>query len=242
MDPAAGEKRALTRENLAACTERVLRHAAGAKPAILLVRWAGRPLIVKDFSGNGWLLRHIYGRWIVAHETRLYTQLDGVAGVPVFRGRLDAFAFAVDYVEATTLHAHRRKAVPASVFDRIGELQERLHERGVVHLDSHQAKNILVTAAGEPYLIDFATSLYLGSGWLGRHLLVPFFARADRIGLLKVKARHCSEGFRPHEARRHRLLHLLGWFWPHTAIRRLQRRRRRRLRRAQGHPRERPKG
>ncbi|HUT37658.1 MAG TPA: hypothetical protein VNE39_29525 [Planctomycetota bacterium] len=228
MAAAPAENRPLSREDLASCTERVLRHATGAKPAILLVVWAGRRLIVKDFAENAWPLRHVYGRWIVANEARVYSRLAGVEGVPTFRGRLDALAFAVDYIEATSLKAHRRRSLPAAVFDRLAALQASLHERGVVHLDAHQSKNVLLPPDGGPFLVDFATSLRLGGGWVARRLLTPFFAHADRLGLQKLKARYCADPLTPAEARRDRILRVLGWLWPHTAFRRLRRRARRR--------------
>ena len=216
--------RPLSRSDLASCTERVLRPCVRAKPAILVVQWGGRRLLVKDFSRNAWLLRNIYGRWIVAHETRIYAFLTGVRGVPAFHGRLDAFAFAVEYIEATTLKALTRRTVPAAVFDRLAALHASLHERGIVHLDSHQCSNILVTPAGDGFLVDFATSLRLGRGWLARKLLLPFFAWTDRIGLRKLKARYSEESLPSDEARSHRLLRALGWLWPFTAVRRLRRR------------------
>lgn len=215
--------RPLTRQDLAACTERLLRRAAGAKPAILLVRWGTRRLIVKDFSQNAWVLRHIYGRWVVATETRIYAHLEGVEGVPTFRGRIDPFAFAVDYVEAPSLKAYRRKTLPAAVFDRLAKLQAELHRRGVVHLDSHQKRNILLTAGGQPWIVDFASSHYLGTGWLARKVLIPLLAPADRLGLQKLKARYCSEQLPPAERRAHRLRWTLGWLWPFTVVRRLRR-------------------
>jgi predicted Ser/Thr protein kinase len=223
MASAADERQPLSRADLASCTEEVLRPCVRAKPAILLVRWGGRRLLVKDFSQNSWLLRHIYGRWIVAHETRIYTCLAGVAGVPAFRGRLDSFAFAVDYIEAPSLKALVRATVPAAVFDRLAALHASLHERGIVHLDSHQCSNILVTPEGDTFLVDFATSLRLGTGWLARKLLLPFFAWADRLGLRKLKARYSAERLPPAEARSHRLMRALGWLWPFTAVRRLRR-------------------
>ncbi|MBM4037374.1 MAG: hypothetical protein FJ290_02570 [Planctomycetes bacterium] len=231
MASAGDESPPLSRADMASCTERVLRPSVRAKPAILLVRWGGRRLLVKDFSRNSWLLRHIYGRWIVAHESRIYAAMAGLAGVPAFHGRLDAFAFAVDYVEAKSLKTLGRRTVPAAVFDRLAALHASLHERGIVHLDSHQCSNILVTPQGEAFLVDFATSLRLGTGWLARRLLLPFFAWADRLGLRKLKARYCSEPLAAAEARSHKLLWALGWLWPFTAVRRLRRawRKRRRL-------------
>lgn len=159
-------------------------------------------------------------------------------GVPAFRGRIDAFAFAVDYVEGATLKSLPRKSLPGNVFERIAALHGAIHERGVVHLDSHQKKNILLAADGQPHLVDFATSIYLGSGWLGRRILVPLLAPADRLGLHKLKVRYCSEPPPPAEARRRRLVWAIGWLWPQTALRRLKRIRRRRARARAGLPRD----
>jgi len=223
MPAPTADNPAVRRDHLADSTERVLRPASGAKPAILLVRIGGRQAIVKDFSRNAWLLRNIYGRWIVAHESRIYSHLDGVEGVPAFRGRLDAFAFATDFVGGRTLKALRRRSLGSEVFDRLAALHRALHSRGVVHLDSHQKRNILLAADGQPCLVDFATALYLGSGWLSRRVLVPLFAWADRLGLHKLKVRYCADAPKPAEARRGRLLYAIGWLWPYTAGRRLRR-------------------
>jgi len=234
MTSAASDERVLTRQALPSCTLDVLRPHSGAKPAILLVQWGGTRLLVKDFARAPWLIRNLYGRWVVANETRIYRRLAGVRGVPAFHARLDRFAFAVEYIDAPSLKKWRKKTLPAAVFDRLAELQARLHERGVVHLDAHQRKNILLADDGQPFVVDFATSLYLGKGWVSRKLLLPFFARADRLGLAKLKARYSAEPPPPFEARRHTLRWAIGWLWPHTAIRRLRRIIRRRRRRAAG--------
>lgn len=223
----------LSRADLAQCVERVLRPARRAKPAILLVRCAGRRLAVKDFSQNPWLLRELYGRYVVARECRVYRALGGVAGVPPFYGRVDAYAFAVGYIEATTLKRLDREGVPACAFDRLQRLFAALHRRGVVHLDAHQKTNVLVDAGGEPYLMDFATALCLGRGWLARRVLVPLFGRADWRGFLKLKARYCPEALTRAERRRWRWIQALGWLWPPTLVRRLRRGRRRRRKRRQ---------
>lgn len=231
MRSPAGEDRPLTRSELVQHTQRVLRVARGAKPSILLVEWSGRRLIVKDFAQAPWLVRQTYGRWIVSNETRIYRHLAGVEGVPGFGGRIDAFAFAVDYVDAADLKSRRRKSLPGAVFDRLGELHAALHRRGVVHLDAHQRKNILLTRDGEPFLVDFATSLYLGTGWLARRVLIPLLAQADRLGLQKLKARYSADRPPPEEAKQHKIRWLLGWLWPYTAVRRVKRVLRRRARR-----------
>ena len=223
MSPCADDKPHLSHGTLAGCVERVLRPASRAKPAILLVRCCGHRVIVKDFSRSGWWMRNLYGRYVVAHESRVYRELSGVEGVPAFHGRLGAYAFAVDYIEGTTLKQFGALAVPAAAFDRLARVFDELHRRGIVHLDAHQKTNVLVDAEGRPYLMDFATSLCLGRGWLARRALVPFLARADWRGFLKLKARYCPEALTAGERRRWRLIWALGWLWPATLARRLRR-------------------
>jgi len=193
MPPCADDNLPHSRADLAGCVERVLRPATRAKPAILLVHCGGHRVIVKDFSQNGWMLRNLYGRYVVRHECRIYRQLDGVEGVPAFHGRIDTFAFAVDLVEGTTLKRLGSEGVSAESFERLARVIGALHARGVVHLDAHQKTNVLVDGEGRPYLMDFATAVYLGRGWLARKVLVPLLARADWRGFLKLKARYCPE-------------------------------------------------
>jgi len=203
--------------------ERVLRPARGAKPAIRLATIGGRKVVIKDFSANPWMLRQIYGRWVVARECRIYGLLDGVQGVPAFRGRLGPFAFAVDYIEGSSLKGYPRRSLPAEVFERLARLQDAIHARGVVHLDCHQKKNVLLDSAGRPYLVDFAASVCVGRGWFGRRVLLPLLSRADRLGLHKLRDRYCAEEPDARERLKARLLRLAGLLWPFTAARRLRR-------------------
>ncbi|MFW6108495.1 MAG: hypothetical protein ACOC8D_01650 [bacterium] len=235
MSSSAHEHPPPSRADLDHCVERVLRPATRAKPAILLVRCAGHRAVVKDFSQNPWLLRGLYGRYVVAHECRVYRALDGVEGVPPFHGRIDAYAFAVDYIEGTTLKRLGYRGVSARAFERLQRLFAELHRRGVVHLDAHQKTNVLVDEGGEPYLMDFATALCLGQGWLARKVLVPLLGRADWRGFLKLKARYCPEALTDAERQRWRWLYALGWLWPATLLRRLRRgHRKRRRQQSQG--------
>ena len=205
---------ALRREDLPRLVLRVLRPATRVKPALLLVRAAERRLVVKDFSPAAWLVRHTYGRWLVRRECRIYARLAGVDGVPAFRGRLDPFAFAVDHVEGATLKDVPARDIPADAFERLRAVFGRIHGRGVVHLDSHQKTNIMLSPDGRVHLLDFATALYLGRGWLARRVLVPLLGRPDSWGVLKLKARYCPDALTHSERRRLRRAEALAWLWP----------------------------
>ncbi len=229
--PTADEQALPSDADPEATAERLLRPARGAKPAIRLATIAGRKVVVKDFSQNWWMLRHLYGRWVVARECRIYGLLEGVEGVPAFRGRLGPFAFAVDYVEGATLKGFRRRSLPAEVFERLARLQEAIHARGVVHLDCHQKKNVLLDSDWRPHLVDFASSVWVGNWWFGRRVLLPVLSWADRLGLHKLRHRYCADEPPPGERLKARFLSLIGLLWPFTAARRLRRWVRKRLRR-----------
>jgi len=204
----------LTRATLAQSTAAVLRAATRTKPAILLVRDGTRRLVVKDFAPTAWHTRAVYGRWVIGHETRIYARLAGVEGVPAFHRRLDTYALAVEYVEGETLKDLSRQEIETAVFDRLAELFDRLHARGVVHLDSHQKTNILLTPDGRPYLLDFATALYLGRGWFGQRVLLPLFGGPDRWGILKLKNRYHPAALTEAERRRLHRGRITNWLWP----------------------------
>lgn len=214
MDDAPSAELPLSRHTLADNTTRVLRDATRTKPAILVVRCVGGPVVVKDFAPTSWLVRHTYGRWLVGRECRIYRRLEGVEGVPAFHGRLDALAFAVQFVGGHTLKDIDNDDIGADAFDRLAGVFDAIHARGVVHLDSHQKTNILLAPDGQPHLIDFATALYLGTGWLGRRVLVPLLGRPDYWGLLKLKARYHPDTLSDAERRRLARGELLAWLWP----------------------------
>jgi hypothetical protein len=49
--------------------------------------------------------------------------------------------------------------------------------------------NILISEQGDPYLIDFNSSIaFRKKGWL-RHTVFPFLQQVDHGGMLKLKAR-----------------------------------------------------
>jgi len=220
MPPSVSE-RVLTRATLAECTERVLRHASKGKPAIVLARVGDQLVLVKDFGPNHWYYTIMYGRWLVMRECRIYRLLDGVPGIPRFRGKIDSLAFAVDYIDGQDLKKVARKTLRPETFDQLEGLLEAIHARGVIHLDAHQKKNVLLDAEGRPYLVDFATAVYLGTGWLARRLLVPFFGSVDRAGYLKLKGRYCAGALTPLERRHRRFVRVAEWIWPPTTWRKI---------------------
>jgi len=135
-------------------------------------RWANADLslfesdattwVIKDFSPCHMLVRNTVGIFMVRRELRALKRLQGIAGIAADPFRLNPFAVAYHYIPGTTLKESRRTgAVTPDFFLLLEELVQRMHERGIVHLDIRYMRNILITPEGTPALLDFQTSLAL---------------------------------------------------------------------------------
>jgi hypothetical protein len=127
------------------------------------------------------------GRRMIAHETRLYSLVDGLSGVPRLLGRCGDIAFAHEFVEGRDL---RRDDRPADdFFPRLAALIDAIHARDIAYVDLEKRENILVGDDGRPYLIDFQISWHWparsgGRTALARRLL-SLLQASDRYHLYK---------------------------------------------------------
>ena len=134
-------------------------------------------------------MRRLLGPWQLDREARAYRLLEGVRGAPRFLGRVDRQAIAVEYVPGSDLAAVRPGDLPDSFFDRLDRLLDSLHAAGVAHGDLHR-RDVLLGPGGEPYLVDFSTSIAVGPdpdpllGFLFRQM-----CRADRRSAAKLRRR-----------------------------------------------------
>lgn len=154
-----------------------------------------------------------YGRWLHHHERSVYAHLTGVSGVPRWAGSLSETAYAIEYIDAKPLD-HLDGPPPPGFFDRLAEVMRSIHGRGVGYGDANKRSNILVTAEGQPYLIDFQVAGYrdFPMFWPLRWLppfIVRHMQRGDIYHLFKHKRR-----LAPHELRadEDELSRRRGWF------------------------------
>lgn len=182
----------LSRANLGRYTLRLLHSGRNwSKADALLVKVNGRTLVVKDIAPRTWLMRRLFGRRLLQREFQVLQRLNGMEGVPHVYKMLDEDAFIMDYVEGVNIGTLRE--VGERTVQRLSVLFQELHRRGVAHGDPH-ASNILVTADGAPFLIDFSTALARPEshhGW--RERLWQELRRQDDRRLAKMKQR-----FAPH--------------------------------------------
>jgi hypothetical protein len=157
------------------------------KPVLYRVQSGDSLLIVKDVGRANCFSRWTLGLWLIRKEWKIYSRLAGIEGIPRPAGRIDRFAFAMDFVAGKPLE--RGEALSPSFWPSLEGILEQIHQRGVVHLDLRHKGNILISPEGDPYLIDFNSSFSFPPGGLLRRLLFPLLKWVDRGGLLKLKER-----------------------------------------------------
>lgn len=169
-----------------------------------------------------------YSRWLAAHEEAIYKLLEGIDGVPKCLGPAGQTGLAIEYVDTRPLD--HLSDVPPGFFDRLGEIFEAIHARGVAYCDANKRSNILVAADGEVFLIDYQIAIARRDNWPWplRSIIaaaVRYMSAKDIYHLCKHKRRLAPDQMRPEEealSRRRTGLHLLHrkLTKPYRAIRR----------------------
>lgn len=177
-----------TRDELRSGLSETLSLGGWGNSDVVLVRAAGGPIVVKDFSARRRWFRPI-ARWLARREQRAYRQLAGHPNVPRLLGSLDSLAFCLEYRPGELLSRSLRGRLPSSFLPELREALALMHARGVAHLDLRHRSNILAGPDGQPILIDFASALCFEPGGLAARTLLPLLAALDRRALRKWEAR-----------------------------------------------------
>lgn len=168
---------------------RTIQEAERFKPAVIVLEKQGRQAVLKDYSSCNHLFRWLARCFLVPHEADILNRLRGVRGVPGFAGFRGAHGIMIEYVRGNPVNLYKGRNIPSDVIERLRELIDAMHNRGVAHIDLRQRKNILLTESYEPYLIDFTSAVFLGNQWLGR-LFLSILKWIDRSGLVKMKSKY----------------------------------------------------
>lgn len=94
-----------------------------------------------------------YASFMRDHEEAIYKAICGVKGVPRWVGRVGQLGYAIEYIQSRPLD--HLEAPPPRFFDRLREIFDAVHARGVAYCDANKRSNILVGPCGEPYLVDY---------------------------------------------------------------------------------------
>jgi len=153
---------------------------------IWLVSWNGQDCVLRDYSSpRAWCFR-LLCRWAVRREVRVHRLLAGVEGIPRLVAVLDTDHYLIEFIEGKPLSTWRKESPGMEIIRRLGEIVDRMHERGVAHGDIRN-KNVLITPDGMPYLVDFSTAWWGTSWW--RKPLFRFYRLVDRQRLARTKVK-----------------------------------------------------
>jgi hypothetical protein len=212
-------------------TLRFLRRRSRTRPDVRLIEWQdGLRAVAKDWS-NAWPWMRPHARRCLDREWRALEALSDLPGIPRPLARLP-HAIVVSFLPGYPLqYARMRPEQRRGFFDALSACVDRIHARGVVHLDLRQRRNILRGEDGAPMLVDFEAAFVCDPVSLRGRLALGWFRWVDRVAVLKHKRRYASALLTPRERRLADLLRISRWAWPsavyhrgRVALRRLRRR------------------
>jgi hypothetical protein len=166
--------------------------------------WPPKKIVVKIGRAQpfcGFQLAWV-GAWLRDNEYQAYRLLAGVQGVPRWVGSFGATGYAVEYIDGRALD--QGGTPPPGFFDRLRELFDAVHARGLAYVDSNKRSNILVGADGRPYLVDYQISVRRRDDlpWPLRAIaarIVRYLSAKDIYHLYKHKRRLAPAELTPEE-------------------------------------------
>jgi serine/threonine protein kinase len=163
-------------------------------------------VVVKDYRGNGILFRNVVGRFLVWRETKVLRRLQGLEGVPALHGRVHGLALIMEALPGRPVEGlEHERPLPPAFFDRLRDLVEAFHARGVAHCDLKRAPNILVGEKGEPYVVDWSAAIAASEFRpFPLSLVYRRFLLDDRNAVVKLQLRHRPGDVPPAELERYR--------------------------------------
>ncbi len=150
-------------------------------PTVRLVSKGGKLVVEKTYRDKGLPVR-LLGSALIFWEGFIYSRLQGLEGIPEALPAPDRLTLVTGFMGGENLKDTSRTPGDA-YFASLKNLIERMHGRGVIHLDLRNRRNYGIDDRGMPYLVDFATCLYIPWGNRVRRL----FETIDWMGFAKVK-------------------------------------------------------
>jgi hypothetical protein len=171
-----------TREEFERSKAEVLSRGRWGNADLHLFRKGTDAWVVKDFRHCPVGVRQTWGIYMAGRELSALRALAGIPGIPQDAFRLDRYAIAYRFVPGKEMGTADPDLLTPGYFGDLESLIERIHGRGIAHLDIRTGGNVLVTDRGRPLLLDFQSHVRLrGLPRFLRRILVA----VDRSGVYK---------------------------------------------------------
>ncbi len=188
-------------------------HQGGwSKADLFLVQIKGYHLVLKDFSRKSIFIRFL-GRLQIWRESRAYSVIQGIPGIPKFYKKLNNYSFILEYVEGVRLAIYKGDVPLKRLLDDLKVLISAIHRLGVFHNDIRGRENIVVRNDGRLMLLDFAGAIYFKPGGFLFKMLSPLFRWVDYSAYLKWKSHLTQEDMEEGEEKSLKRFNFIRKFW-----------------------------
>lgn len=184
--------RELLPEHIDALTAQVLRPGEVSRPDVRLIVLGERRYVLKDYARNSTWFKRAMGAYLVVREMSALTRAQGIDGVPTLGPSAGPFAVVTEYLDTQSVLEAPAEMMTEGFFERLRGAVESLHTRGVAHGDLKNLSNILVSADGQPFLVDFTSAFTTGSNPIAA-LIFPLLCEDDLKAILKLKQRRAPQ-------------------------------------------------
>jgi serine/threonine protein kinase len=184
---------------------RILRQPSRTRPVLWLIDLKGRQVVVKDYSVNRFLYRHLVGRFLIWRESKAYRRLRGLKGVPKYYGKIAGPALVLEAVPAESVeNLEKVQKLPEEFFKTLRTLVDAFHQRGLAHCDLKRAPNILLGDDAQPYIVDWSAAITFPEfRFFPFNLIYQRFVLDDLNAVIKLQLRHCPQSLSPAELKRY---------------------------------------
>ena len=185
--------------------KQVFRTGKGTRPEVSLITVGGSHAVLKDYGRSDFLFRVVIGPLITYREVRALRTLHDVPGIPKLLRQINRRAFLIEYVEGVTPKDQEdaRKNMRPDTFDKLYQLVESMHERGVAHCDLRSGGNTIIDQSGQPYFVDFVSNFVRGSRWnIAWRWAFERFCEADLVAIARLRRRLVPDQLTPDEQTR----------------------------------------
>lgn len=184
-----------TLEELRSHAITTFREGGGSRPDVLLIEIGGERAVLKDQSGADALFGTLIGPLLNWRECKALTKLAQVKCIPDLLHKPSSRSFLMSYhdSEQITRLTHYQPDWPL-FFDKLKAAIDEIHDAGVAHNDLRNPTNTLVTANGDPILVDLVACFCQGQRWnLPNQWIFNKFCQVDLSAITKIKNRVAKE-------------------------------------------------
>ena len=183
----------------------LLRKPSSTRPTLWVVEEDGRRAVVKDYSTNRFFYRNTIGRFLVWRESKAYTMLRGLKGVPIFYRVIDGVAIVIDEIPSKDMEFFQNhKKLPEGFFKELETLVKDIHRHGLAHGDLKRAPNILLGDDGRPYIVDWSSSIFEREfRFYPLNRIYQRLIMDDFNAITKIQLRLCPENVSPEKKKRY---------------------------------------